>query len=483
MNHSPIRCTILFTLLLFGSLTSLFAQAPTVDQVVEALRPDVIREGAPYLKLAERMGHYKTPGVSFAVVNDFALAGTSAYGKVDAKRPDAVAGETRFQAASISKIVNAVGIMRLVETGRLDLDQDVNELLSSWQIPPSPDYPGAVITVRMLLSHTAGLSAHGFGGYAAPDGLPSVVEILNKSSGVNSDKVRIIKQPGESFKYSGGGTTITQLLIEDLTGKSYTEYMQQAVLTPLGMNNSFYSVDQKGKEALLATAHFANGKPLKNNYQHYPESGAAGLWTTPTDLSKLMINLMLSLKGETGKLLSPATVEAMLVPPVEGENNALGLFLRPKGDQVYFEHGGSNEGFKALFIGNVKSGQGAVVMTNAEQYDLIPEILNGIATVFAWPEWFGPNSTVPDVTIDKNAWKGYKGRYVGEEDASKLLDFTVKKGQFRISRPGQWNLALVPVTQTKYLVKGATPSVTVAFLADGRLEVVQGETTYFRKQE
>lgn len=479
MSQFLLRSVLFFAIIFFGALPSLFAQ---VDQVADNLRPDIILEGDTAQKLAERMIHYRTPGVSFAVIDDYALTGAATYGKITAEQPGEVTEETRFQAASISKLVNAVGVMRLVETGRLDLDQDVNRLLTSWQIPPSPKYPEAVITVRMLLSHTAGLSAHGFGGYASPDGLPSAVEVVDKSRGVNSEKVRIVQQPGVSFRYSGGGTTVIQLIIEDLTGKPYTEYMQEAVLAPLGMSKSFYSVDQKGKEGLLATAHSANGKPLKNKYQHYPESAAAGLWTTPTDLSKLMIDLMLALKGETGKLLRTATVEAMFVPPVEGENNALGLFLRSKGDQVYFEHGGSNEGFKANFVGNASTGQGAVVMINAEQYDLIPEVVNAVASVFDWPEWFGPNSTLPDVEIDKSAWKGYEGHYVSEADETKVLNFNVKKGRLRISRPKEWTLDLIPVSQRKYLVKGATPAVTVKFLADGRLEVVQGKTSYFQKQ-
>ncbi|MEM6771379.1 MAG: serine hydrolase domain-containing protein, partial [Bacteroidota bacterium] len=231
-TSTPLPKTLLLGLLLLGSW--LQAQTERFDQITQSLRGDLIEAGAPLWKLTDRMRAESTPGVSIAVVDDFELVGAKAYGLIAADGSDQVNTETRFQAASISKLVNAVGVMRLVEEGKLNLDEDINKLLTSWQIPQSPKYPNAVITPRMLLSHMAGLSAHGFGGYSAADKMPEVVDILNKAKGVNSEKVRIILKPGSKVKYSGGGTTILQLLIEDLTGQSYEAYMQEAVFQPLG---------------------------------------------------------------------------------------------------------------------------------------------------------------------------------------------------------------------------------------------------------
>lgn len=479
MKHSAPSSIFTFLIAVF-TIANLGAQAG----LTESLRPDIVTEGDPLFSLTERMRDYNTPGLSLAVVDNFKLVDQEGYGLVAAGRNNAVSTETVFQAASISKLVNAVGIIRLVEKGELNLDQDVNQLLKSWKIPASKDYPNAVITTRMLLSHIAGLSTHGFGGYVSAEGLPSPTHILNKAKGVNSDAVRIIQEPGKAFRYSGGGIVITQLLVEDITGQPYEQYLQEEVLQPLGMSNSFYSVNQSGRESQLATAHLANGKALKNAYQYYPESAPAGLWTTPGDLGQLMIDLMLSLRGDEGRLLQPTSVSEMLVSPIEGQNNGLGLFIRTKGEQLFFEHSGSNEGFKAQFIGNTETGQGAIVMTNGEQFGLLEEVVNAVATVFEWESWFGEESTIPkNLKIDQSQWKAYAGHYVSTEDPASTFDISRKKGDLIMSRPESWKLSLLPIGQTKYLLKGAQPAVTVEFMPDGTLRVTQGKVTVFRKEK
>lgn len=481
ITRTIIRNTFLLLLPFFN--LSVSAQSDPLEKVATSLRPELIVEGQPLWSLSERMAKHKVPGVSIAVVQDFKIVGASSYGKVEANLPGNVTAETNFQAASISKLVNAVGIMKLVEAGKLDLDNDINTILTRWQLPLPDQYSGNPVTTRMLLAHTAGLSTHGFGGYKSAVGLPSAIDILDKGPGVNSNAVKVFKKPGGAFKYSGGGTVITQLIVEELTGKTYEQYMQETVLKPLEMTNSFYSINQRGKESQLATAHWSNGKPLKGKYHHYPESAPAGLWTTPTDLSKLMIDLMLAFKGEEGRLLSPAIAREMLVPPNKGEKNALGLFIVDKGGHVYFNHGGSNEGFKADFIGSTTDGYGAIIMHNGEQYNLIPEVLNGIALAYGWTYWFSPESTISaNLVVDKAKWKTFVGHYVNEEDPTIILDVSTKKKRLRVSRPKAWKLELVALAQNKYLVKDANPSVTVEFLADGRLKVTQGEVRFFRKE-
>ncbi len=474
------------SLLLFFAIACCFpllSQSEKLSDLESSLRPELIVEGAPLWRMTDRMNNYNVPGVSVAVVQNFQLVGVKTFGEKEAGSSAAVRPETTFQSASISKLVNAVGVMKLVEEGKLDLDQDINEILKSWQIPYSNEYPDAVITARMLLTHTAGLSSHGFGGYKSIEGLPTLLNILNNAKGVKADPIKIIMAPGTSFKYSGGGTLVTQLFIEEVTGKSYPEYMQEAVLQPLGMTNSFYSVNQAGREDQLATAHFAKGKPLKGKYHYYPESAPAGLWSTPTDLSKVMIDLMLAFKGEEGRLLKPETAQAMLEPTAASGNSGLGLFLNKKGKHVYFEHSGSNEGFRANFVGSTSSGSGAIVMQNGEQYNLVPEVINSVATVYEWADWFPAESTIQaGVTVDKSLWKAYEGRYVKEEGEGKPFDVKIRKGELMMSRPKAWSLPLVLVATNKYLLKGVSPTATVEFLKDGRLKVTQGEVTFFKKE-
>jgi len=453
------------------------------DQIAQNLRPDIIREGDAPMTLSDRMKNYNVPGVSIAVIQDFKLVGVKTYGVKEAGTPAVIRPETPFQSASISKLVNAVGVMKLVEAGKLDLDQNMNDILKSWQIPPSAKYPDAIITTRMILTHSAGLSNHGFDGYKSTEGLPTLLDILTTQKGVKADPLEIILEPGTTFKYSGGGTLLTQLLIEEISGKSSPDYMQEAVLQPLGMTNSFYSVNQAGREDQLPTAHYGNGKPRKNKYQHYPESAAGGLWSTPTDLSKVMIDLMLAFDGKEGRLLQPETAKAMLVPTDASGNAALGIFLNDKNGHLYFGHSGSNEGFMADFVGSTTNGNGAIVMQNGELFALIPEVINSIATVYEWDNWFSPESTLAsNFTVDKSRWKAYQGHYVSAEDKAKSFDIKVKKGDLMMSRPGAWSLPLIPSAPNKYLLKGASPAVTVEFMGEGELQVTQGEMSIFRKE-
>lgn len=326
------------------------------------------------VSLKKRMAFYSTNAVSIAVIKDYKVEWVKAYGFADVSEKKLATTETLFQAGSISKSMNSLGILKLVQEGKLGLDDDINNYLKTWKFPYDEISKGKKITLANLLNHTAGLSGHGFGGYEKGAILPTTIEILDGKSPSNSGAIRSVFEPGLKFQYSGGGTTISQLILENTTGEKYEDCMQKNVLNPLGMgNSSFNQPPSKNQENLLATA-YNYEKEVKGKYHIYPEKAAAGLWTNPTDLAKYVIETQLSLQGKSNKILSKELTVKRL------ENN-FGVFVEDYNGTKYFRHGGGTDGFLCYDIGSLEGGNGVVVMINGSNNKLIEEIVTSIASL------------------------------------------------------------------------------------------------------
>lgn len=330
--------------------------------------------------LKERMAFYEVNAVSIAVIKDFKVEWVKAYGYADISENRLATTQTLFQAASISKSINSLGILKLVEEDKLALDRDINTYLKDWKFPYNSFSKINKISIAQLLNHTAGLSVHGFGGYAKGQVLPTTIQILDGLKPANSDAVRSIFDSGSKFEYSGGGTTITQLILENVTGEKYEDYMNKNILAKLKMDNSSYNQPPaKNKEYLLATGYNMD-KEVEGKYHIYPEKAAAGLWTNPTDLSKYIIETQLSLLGKSNKILS----KEMSLTRV---NNQLGVFINDFDNTKYFSHSGGNEGFVCYYIGSFEDGNGTVVMTNGANFMIIEEIIKSIASLNNWKNY------------------------------------------------------------------------------------------------
>lgn len=330
--------------------------------------------------LKDRMNIYEVNAVSFAVIKDFKVEWVKAYGFADVSEKKLATTQTLFQAGSISKTINSLGILKLVQEGKLSLDDDINNYLKTWKFPYDDVSKGKKITIANLLSHTAGLSGHGFGGYEKGADLPTTIQTLDGLKPSNSGAIRSIFEPGLRFQYSGGGTTITQLILENTTGEKYEDYLLKNVLNPLQMSNSSFSQPPaKGKENLLATG-YNYDKEVKGKYNIYPEKAAAGLWTNPTDLAKYIIETQLSLLGKSNKILSKELSEKRI-------NNYLGTFLDDYNGVKYFRHSGGTNGFICNYVASLEDGNGIVVMTNGMNSQLIDEIINSIASLNNWKNY------------------------------------------------------------------------------------------------
>jgi CubicO group peptidase (beta-lactamase class C family) len=364
-----------------------------IARVLADLRPEtaVPARESPAQALAQRMEYYTTPGASIGLVDDGALAWAGGFGVRTMGTADAVTETTPFQAGSISKPVFALAVMRLVEQGTLDLDADVNGYLTSWRVPANGGWQPR-ITLRQLLSHTAGVTVHGFRGYPASGPWPTPLEVLQGVPPANTPEVIVDLMPGLTFRYSGGGTTIAQQVVVDVLGRPFPDLMRDLILDPLGMADSTFEQPLPAPMAArAAVAHPLNGQPLAGGANVYPEMAAAGLWTTAADLSRLAVEVMRTLRGERSALpLKLETVQSMLQPQLPaqaiGEHFVgIGWYCSGEGDDFCFGHQGVDEGFLAEMRVLPARGKAAAVIINAHGWLLPVEIFKAIGREYGWP--------------------------------------------------------------------------------------------------
>jgi CubicO group peptidase (beta-lactamase class C family) len=435
-----------------------------IARVENGLLPRYVIAGRPLPagSLVQRMAEFKTPGVSVAVINNGAIEWAKGYGVAETGTTIPVTPHTLFQAASISKPVAALAALRLVEKGRLVLDEDVNAKLKSWKVPENDFTKTEKVTLRRLLSHSAGLTVHGFGGYAAGEPVPTTVQVLDGAKPANSAPVRVDVVPGKIWRYSGGGFTVAQLLMTDVTGRDFPDLMAELVLKPLGMADSTYEQPlPEARRAGAASGHTSDGKLLPGRFHTYPEMAAAGLWTTPTDLAKFLLEIEKARRGESA-VLSKAPAMEMTTPQKPGYG--LGLSLDGKDKEVSFGHGGSNEGFKCQMTAFIEGGRGAVVMTNGDLGGFVAaEILRAVSREYGWPSFMPDEKKV--VAVDSAALAALEGRY--ELRPGRFLEVKLENGTLFVI-DGQERVELFPESETRFFEN--TEGHTLVFVTgpDGR---------------
>lgn len=334
--------------------------------------------------IVARMQQNHVTGLSLAIIQDGKIIKAQGYGFTDKSGQTPVTTNTLFMAGSVSKSVAAFGALRLVQEGQLSLDADVNTRLQTWKVPENKFTKDQKVTLRGILSHSAGLTVHGFPGYDRNGRIPTLVQVLDGVKPANTAAIRVDTTPGSEWRYSGGGYTVMQQLLIDVTGKPFPKFMSDTVLQPLGMTNSTYEQPlPPAREALAATGYYANGKAVKGKWHVYPEMAAAGLWTTPSDLARFAMGVQQALAGKSNPVLSPATTRLMLTR--QKANDGLGVFLDGEDKMLRFTHEGRDEGFDTLMGAYANVGQGVILMINAnDNSGTGNQIIEAIAKEYNW---------------------------------------------------------------------------------------------------
>ena len=449
-----------------------FAQSPVasrIERVEHGLLPVVPIKGESGWTIQERMKHYRIPGLSIAVINDYKVEWARGYGVKDVQTNEPVAAETLFQAGSISKPVAAMVALKKVAEGKIAVDENINNRLTTWKLADNEFTAKQKVTLAHLLSHTGGLTVHGFPGYAMGARLPTLPEILDGKPPANTPIVHVDFVPGSKFRYSGGGITIAQLAIMDIEKKPYPQIAQQVVLGPLGMTHSTYQQplpDDWQKRA--ASGYRSDGKPIEGRFHVYPEMAAAGLWTTPTDLCKFAIEVQLSLAGKSNRVLSKEMVTKMVTPFIP-DAPGLGFFVEKHGNAVYFGHGGADEGFRAGLLVNRDKGYGVAVMVNSDNGQIIDEVFRAVAREYQWEDYLPPPVAV--IKLDDDKLADYEGRFQLYPDLA--LTVTRQGGKLYGKVTQREEFELLPISETEFIT--TSDNVRYVFVRDaaGHIESVK----------
>ena len=404
---------ILFLALAIGCETQ---EAPTLDEEISdienGLKKTIVVKGNSLksFSIEERMKYHKVPGLSIAIVRDGKIRWAKGYGTANTHNGSFVDTNTLFQAGSISKPVAALAVLKLVEEKKVDLDEDVNSYLKDWKVAENEFTKEEKVTLRKLLTHTAGITVHGFPGYQQADTFPTIEKVLNGEG--NTAKIIADTIPGSMWRYSGGGYTIMEKVVEDVSGLPLEAYIQRNIMTPLEMENSTYQQPLPTSfHGNASAAYDSEGKIIEGLWHNYPEQAAAGSWTTPIDLAKYCIAIQEILSGKPDGILDKKTVEMMLT---KHKNDwGLGPHLAWDADSFRFQHGGKNAGFTNNLIAFAHRGDAVIIMTNADNGGkLIGEIENSISSYYGWN--IRNPRTVKVATLSPDHLNKFIGRYKHE---------------------------------------------------------------------
>lgn len=428
-----------------------YSQETVISEIENNITKKVHVEGEPAktYSILQRMEKFNVPGVSIAIAKDGELVYAKGFGIANSKSGSEVTKNTLFQAGSISKPLAALSVLKLVEQGKLDLDTDVNTYLKTWKVPENRFTKDEKVTLRRILSHTAGITVHGFPGYKPKEDFPSTIDVLTGNG--NTPIVTVDTIPGSIWRYSGGGYTILQQIVKDVSGIELDEFMEKYIFPELGMSESTFSqpIDES-KTALVSGAYDANGKLYKGIWHNYPEVAAAGLWTTPSDLIKYCLQIQKIYTGEAEGVLTKEIVAEMLTP---NKNNwGLGLSLTNEGDSLRFGHGGKNAGFTNNMIAFAHNGDAIIVMTNGDSGGhIIDDVILAVSTFYNWNISHPIN--VNPVSIDEKDLIKFTGKYPYSQNGKQVyIKVKLKNGELLLDDPALPDpLHLTPLSSSEFV--------------------------------
>lgn len=425
------------------------AKAARIVRILSGLRHEVRFANRPeqQMALGEQMRRYDVPGVSVAVVDDYEVAWVRSYGKKHASSRAPVSTETLFHAKSVSKPVAAAVALRLVEPGKLELDIPLDSMLTSWNVPDNEFTRQTEPTLRHLLSHAAGFTEHGVASFLPSDSIPTLLETLNGEP-ADADAVTVDFEPGTRWRYSGGGYGVLQLLLRDATGYGFAHLADSLVLTPTGMDHSFHPLRLGTLRPFAAKGHDVSGSPVPGEYEVLPIQTAGGLWTTARDLAHFLTALERSWAGRADGLLKQSTAREMMGRQ-QGEWG-LGLKVDSVDGTLRISHGGSGDGFKAVFVGFPDRGDGVVILANGDGAgELRFELLRSIASEYGWPGYEQTERKLSE-PIDSMAAEAYTGEYEWNSGIRTTARFRDDQLEIRFGDEGRWR-SLHPVASDSFV--------------------------------
>jgi CubicO group peptidase (beta-lactamase class C family) len=462
--------TILVTITTLVLLVSYSQEDKGISSIENNLTNKIHIKGAipKTYSILQKMEEYKIPGVSIAIARKGQLVYAKGFGIANSNSGSKVNENTLFQAASISKPLAALSVLKLVDEGKVDLDTDVNTYLKEWKVPENRFTKDENVTLRRILTHTAGITVHGFRGYKPKEDFPSTIDVLNGLG--NSPLITVDTIPGSIWRYSGGGYTIMQQLIKDVSGIELDEYMDKYIFPEIVMHASSFQQPIEETKAIIASgAYDEKGKLIKGMWHNYPEIAAAGLWTTPTDLIKYCLYIQKVYSGKIEGVLTKEVVTKMLTPNKNGWG--LGPVLKNEGDSLLFGHSGKNKGFTNILRAFANKGDAIVVMTNGDNGGrIIDDIIRAVSTYYSWG--ISKQITVIPVSIDEKELAKLTGKYYYMQGGQReYIKAKLKKGHIVLTDPQAANdFTLTPISKFDFI--DLENGITIDFRTNENGEII-----------
>jgi len=320
------------------------------------------------IDIKERMKFYNVAGLSLTLMNDGQITDSSGFGVLEAGTTKKVDENSIFNACSISKFLTSVLVLKLSDQGLLDINENVNNGLTSWKVPENEFTQTKKVTIRNLLSHESGIvdPEGSFSNLNNSHGVPNMIDLLMGKTTYCKDSIEVKYLPETDFQYSDAGFCIIQQLVEDICEMPFGELMKEGIFNPLQMTNSTYEIFSNVSKGKISSGHNKDGKVVNEKYPIYPFPAASGLWTTPTDMGKLVLELVSSLHGESKLGLSQNSVQAFFDSKGCKSWNGLGMFLDGSEQELEISSLGWGVGFQCMMVAFPYLGKGAIIMTNAD---------------------------------------------------------------------------------------------------------------------
>lgn len=485
---STVRLASLACILI---LTAACAPDPRIAAIESALPAVASGDSTLRLSLSQWMDTLGVPGVSIAVIDDFRIVWAKGYGTRSAGSGNQpVTQNTLFQAASIAKPVTALALLHHAQSGTFDLDADFRSMVKSWSLPAGDADTAKSVTLRQLLSHTAGIRAGGFMGYERGSPIPSTRQVLNGEEPALNTAAVVDSKPGEQVAYSGLGYTMIELAMVERLGLPFERIVDNAVFRPLGMQNSTFVQElPQPLASRAARGHFAAGNTIPGGWNIYPELAAAGLWTTPTDLAQLLIETAQSWNGQSERVLATETTRRMLSP--QREQMGLGFVVRPGDSLGFFSHSGGNQGYRAHMEMLAGVGKGVVVMTNSDVgHPLSALITLAVAQHYAWPDTAqrrlskahaqllteqmpGVGKIRTRVAIDGAILARYEGQYELEPGFHFVIAADSARSRLLVRLGEQSRLYAYPASNTDFFFEAVDAQIRFVADASGRITALR----------
>lgn len=409
------------------------------SKVENSIMPHVVFDGKIKANsIQSEMRKLKLPAFSVAVIHNGQLDWSDAWGQLEANGTPVDCGSL-FQAGSLAKPATVLAALRLKAAKKIDFDKNIENYLASYELPAGQQNKTHPVTFRNLLTHTSGLTAGGYGGYAQKVQLPSDQQIVRGEAPSNTSKVSVENEPGTSLVYSGGGYTVVEIALQDHLNQDFNQIMNQWLLRPIGMKQADFSVPlAKSKHLYTARGHQIDGTVVPGGWHNHPEQAAAGLWATATDMAMLLIEMHKGFKGES-EVFTKASILELISKPIE--NHAFGFRMMGQGDDVFITHYGGTMGYQAGMTLNLRTGDGAVYLSNANHgSNLGAAFLRAVSRTYDWSVFKEEN--VQRLKLPSKILKSLTGTYTFP-DQGWQMHVTLENGDLRFEFPDGNRLPLV----------------------------------------